>query len=430
MKLGHIEKKTFWLLMLASFFNGFVFGTFNIQDVVAKKALLALDWQITILVMLWPLSNLFSIWWGKALERSKSISKFFVLTAFIGRLVLIFMLWTHSYYSYLIIMIFVFSFNSLLSPAQNSIYRNNISAENRGVLFGYTASLITLIAIIFSYTAGKLMDINEDWFRYIFSVAGLMGCISSLLMALIKIENKKYITTKLKFKQFFVTPIMSTVNILKKNKDFAIFQRNFFIYGIGFMIILPAIPKFLVEYLKMDYSQTFMAKGIISQLGILLLSPIAGRVHDKKNPSFFTFLAFFTLGCYPVILLVSSFLVGSGIENYVVYFAYLIFGIGMSGIVISWNMSSIFFAGDDDVSMYQSVHVTLTGVRALIVPFLGFFILKYFGIKAVFAISIIMFWTASVLSYLDYLRICKSDSKYPAQFDKIIKYFRRFPPRG
>ncbi len=430
MKLGHIEKRTFWLLMLASFFNGFVFGTFNIQDVVAKKALLALDWQITILVMLWPLSNLFSIWWGKALERSKSISKFFVLTAFIGRLVLIFMLWTHSYYSYLIIMIFVFSFNSLLSPAQNSIYRNNISAENRGVLFGYTASLITLIAIIFSYTAGKLMDINEDWFRYIFSVAGLMGCISSLLMVMIKIENKKYIATKLKLKQFFVTPIMSTVNILKKNKDFAIFQRNFFIYGIGFMIILPAIPKFLVEYLKMDYSQTFMAKGIISQLGILLLSPIAGRVHDKKNPSFFTFLAFFTLGCYPIILLISSFLVGSGIENYVVYFAYLIFGIGMSGIVISWNMSSIFFAGDDDVSMYQSVHVTLTGVRALIVPFLGFFVLKYFGIKAVFIISIIMFWTASILSYLDYLRICKSGSKYPAKFDKIVKYFRRFPPRG
>ncbi|MEA2096840.1 MAG: MFS transporter [Candidatus Cloacimonadota bacterium] len=430
MKLGIIEKRTFWLLMLASFFNGFVMGTFNIQDVVAKKALLALDWQITILVMLWPLSNLFSIWWGKALERSKSISKFFVLTAFVGRLVLLFMLFTHSYYSYLIIMIFVFSFNSLLSPAQNSIYRNNISAENRGVLFGYTASLVTLIAIIFSYSAGKLMDINEDWFRYIFSVAGLMGCVSSLLMAMIKIENKKYNTAKLKLKQFFITPIMSTVNILKKNRDFAIFQRNYFIYGIGFMIILPAIPKFLVEYLKMDYSQTFMAKGIISQLGILLLAPIAGKIHDKKNPSFFTFLAFFTLGCYPLILLISSFLIGSGIENYAVYFAYLIFGIGMSGIIISWNMSSIFFAGDDDVSMYQSVHVTLTGLRALIVPFMGYLILRYFGVRVVFIVSISMFWIASLLSYFNYLRMCKLEFKYQKHFDSIVKYFRRIPPRG
>ncbi|MDP8204380.1 MAG: MFS transporter [Candidatus Tenebribacter mawsonii] len=430
MKLGFIEKKTFRLLMLASFFNGFVFGTFNIHDVVAKKALLALDWQITILVMLWPLSNLFSIWWGKALEHSKSISRFFVLTAFVGRLVLLFMLWTHNYYSYLIIMIFVFSFNSLLSPAQNSIYQNNIAAENRGVLFGYTASLVTLIAITFSYSAGKLMDINEDWFRYIFSVAGLMGCVSSLLMAMIKIENKKFDATRLKLKQLFLTPIKRTVDILKKNKDFAIFQRNFFIYGIGFMIILPAIPKFLVEYLKMDYSQTFMAKGVISQLGILFLAPIAGKIHDKKNPSFFTFLAFFTLGCYPVILLISSFLIGSGIENYVVYFAYLIFGIGMSAIIISWNMSSIFFAGDDDVSMYQSVHVTLTGLRALIVPFIGYFILKYFGVKVVFIISVSMFWLASTLSYLDYLRICKSGFEYSAKFDRIVKYFRRLPPRG
>ena len=430
MKLGIIEKRTFWLLMLASFFIGFVFGTFNIHDVVAKKALLALDWQITILVMLWPLSNLFSIWWGKALERSKTISKFFVLTAFVGRLVLLLMLWTYNYYSYLIIMIFVFSFNSLISPAQNSIYRNNISVDNRGTLFGYTVSLVTLVAIIFSYSAGKLMDINEDWFRYIFSVAGLMGCISALLMAMIKIENKKFYSSKLKLKEIFLTPVLSSFSILKKNRDFAIFQRNFFIYGIGFMIILPAIPKFLVEYLKMDYSQTFMAKGVISQLGILFLAPIAGKIHDKKNPAFFASLAFLTLGFFPFILLISSYFVDTGIANYIVYFSYLIFGVGMSGIVISWNMSSICFAGEDDVSMYQSVHVTLTGLRALIVPFIGYLILRYFGIKIVFIVSLSMFWLAAALSYQNYLRMCKIESKYKAKFDKIVKYLRRIPPRG
>lgn len=430
MKLGYLEKRTFWMLMLASFFNGFVMGTFNIHDVVAKKTLLSLDWQITILVMLWPLSNLFSIWWGKALERSKSISKFFVLTAFIGRLVLVLMLWTHNYYSYLIIMILVFSFNSLLSPAQNSIYRNNISKENRGRLFGYTASLITLIAIIFSYSAGKLMDINEDWFRYIFTFVGIMGCISSLIMAFIKIENKKYNTAKVKLKEFILTPIRSTLDILQKDKDFAIFQRNYFIYGIGFMVILPAIPKFLVEYLKMDYSQTFMAKGIISQIGILLLAPIAGKIHDKKNPSFFTFLAFFTLGLYPLILLVSSYYIDSGFANYIVYFSYLIFGIGMSAIVISWNISSIFFAGENDVSMYQSVHVTLTGLRALVVPFIGYLLLRYFGVRVVFIVSFSMFWLASILSYFNYLRMCKIEFKYQKQFDSVIKYLRRIPPRG
>ncbi len=430
MKLNSIEKRTFFLLIVASIFYGFVMGTFNIQDVLAKKALNALDWQVTILVMLWPLSNLFSIWWGKALEHSKSLAKFFILTGFVGRLTLLFMLWVNNYYQFLIIMIFLFSFNALISPAQNSIYRNNISKENRGYLFGYSASIITLIALIFSFVSGKLLDIQEDWFRYILAFAGIAGFINSLLMAMIKVENKKYIEAPLKFRELFFTPIKRTIDILKKNKDFAIFQRNFFIYGIGFMIILPAIPKFLVDDLKMDYSQIFMAKAVISQLGILLLAPIAGKIHDKKNPSFFTFIAFFTLGLYPLILLIASSLIGSGIENYVVYFAFLIFGIGMSGIVISWNISSIFFAGNDDVSMYQSVHVTLTGLRALLVPFLGYIILKYWGIKVVFIVSFCMFWTASILSYFNYLRMCKLQFKYNIQVKTVLNYFRKIFPFG
>ena len=112
MKLNQVEKRTFFLLVLAAFFNGFIFSSFQIQDIIAKKALHAYDWQITILVMLWPISNLLSIWWGKILEHSKSLSKFFVLTAFVGRLSLIFMLWVHNYYQYLVILIVIFSFSA------------------------------------------------------------------------------------------------------------------------------------------------------------------------------------------------------------------------------------------------------------------------------------------------------------------------------
>ena len=117
LKLNSSEKKTFLLLVIAGFLNGFIISTFQIQDVIAKKALHSLNWQITILVMLWPISNIFSIWWGKILEHSRSISKYFVLTAIVGRLVLIFMLFVNNYYQYLGILIVLFSFNALISPA-------------------------------------------------------------------------------------------------------------------------------------------------------------------------------------------------------------------------------------------------------------------------------------------------------------------------
>ena len=99
------------------------------------------------------------------------------------------------------------------------------------------------------------------------------------------------------------------------NKHFAEFERNYFIYGIAFMIILPAIPKYLVDYLNMDYSQTFLAKGVISQLGIMLLAPIAGRIFDRQNPAFFAFMTFACLSLYPAILFISTFLLGSVLER-------------------------------------------------------------------------------------------------------------------
>ncbi|MCK4695917.1 MAG: MFS transporter [Candidatus Cloacimonetes bacterium] len=405
MKLDRLEKQTFFLLLLGAFFNGFVISSFLMYDVIAKKALHALDWQITILVMLWPVSNLFSIWWGKVLEHSRSLSKFFVLTAIIGRLPLVLMLFVTNYFQYLILLLLLFSFNALVSPAQNAIYQINFKPKNRGEVFGYIASLVTVTILCFNFLGGKLLDINENLFRHFYVVVGIFGCYSALIMATIKVKKKRYFEVKetIVLKKLFWKPVVRTIEVMKKNKNFAIFERNFFIYGVGFMVLLPAIPKYLVEILQMDYTQNFLAKGIISQIGILFLAPLAGKIFDRQHPALFTFMAFGLLGLYPGILLISSFFINSGFVNYIVYFAFLVFGIVMSAIFISWSISSIYFAGDEDVSMYQSVHVTLTGLRGLFAPFLGYLILKTLGVQAVFVCAILLFCTASFLSYRQYI---------------------------
>ncbi len=428
MKLNKLEKKTFIYLMLASFFHGFVLSSFQVQDIIAKKALNSLDWQITILVMLWPLSNLFSIWWGKILEHSSTMAKYFVLTGIVGRLVLILMLWVSNFYQYLGILILVFSFNAFISPAQNSILQNNITVQNRGNVFGYVSSLVTLTAVITSFFAGRMLDINENLFRYFFAMVGIFGLLHSLLMSLIKIQ-KRHNTAKafISLREVILKPILRSLEVLKSNRDFAVFQRNYFIYGISFMILLPAIPKYLVEYLQMDYSQTFFAKGILSQIGILFLAPVAGRFFDRRNPALFTAITYLILGLYPLLLLISSFFIGTSFVNIIVYFAFFSFSIAMSGIVISWNISSIFFAQDEDVSMYQSVHVTLTGLRGIFAPFFGLLVMKILGVRAVFWLAIFLFILAACLNYKLYYqmhqKVWKFSPRYVwANFRKLFPY--------
>lgn len=427
MKLEKLEKKTFIALMAASFFYGFVITSFQVQDIIAKKTLQAYDWQITILVMLWPLSNLFSIWWGKILEHSHSISKYYILTGLAGRLILILMLFVTNYYQYLGILIVVFSFNAFISPAQNAILQTNISAVNRGNVFGLTTSLVTLISILFSFLIGRLLDLNQDYFRYFFAFVGIAGLIHAIIMSRVQLR-KTHNTAKafISYKQIFYLPIVRSLELLKKNKEFAIFQRNFFVYGIAFMILLPAIPKYLVEYLQMDYSQTFLAKSVLAQIGILFFAPLAGKFFDKKNPALFTSFSYLLLSLYPLTLMISSFLIGSHYANAIVYLAFFILSLAMSGVVISWNISSICFAGDEDVSMYQSVHVSLTGLRGIFAPFLGLLVMKLIGIQAVFVLAFCLFVTASILNFRLYLMMDQKKWELPgrwrANLRKIFPY--------
>lgn len=409
LKFNQQEKRTFLLLFIASIFNGFVLSAFKMQDIVAKKALGALDWQITILVMLWPLSNLVSLWWGKLLAHSGSLRKYFLLTGFVGRLSLIGMLWVDNFYSFLAIMVILFSFNALISPAQNSIYQNNFRSHNRGTAFGLISSVGTLVVIIVSFFAGKLLDIDGDYFRIMFAIIAVAGLIYSLIMSLIKVDKQKAeYETKNHLKEIFIKPLSQGFMLLKRNREFRLFQRNFFLYGIGFIIVTPAIPLYLVDTVGMSYSQIFLAKSILAELGVLLFAPLAGKFSDRINPAYFSFIAFGSLAIYPLILILSSFFLGTVWAVVIINIAFVIFGLAMSMIMISWNISSIHFAGDQDVSMYQSVHVTLTGLRGLFIPPLGLLVIKLFSIRAVFGIASIMLILASFLSLRLYFMMDKN----------------------
>lgn len=74
----------------------------------------------------------------------------------------------------------------------------------------------------------------------------------------------------------------------------------------------------------------------------------------------------------------------------------------MAGVNVSWNMGSIFFAGNEDSSMYQSIHVTLTGVRGIFAPLLSLLIKRIFNVYAVFIAAIIFFLLAALSSWFSY----------------------------
>jgi MFS family permease len=360
------------------------------------------------MAMVWPVSNFMSIWWGRLFEKSCHKSRYFILVGVFGRLSLIYGLWLTGMNEFMLLLALMFSFNALLIPAQNSIYQRNIDKKRRAKVYGYTTSLSMLIAVSFTFMAGRMLDINEQSFRLILAITAVAGLIASLLLSLVKIQEPllRNECAPLHWRDAMRDPIRRSLKLLKTNKPFASFERSFSIYGMGFIMVQPVLPIFLVDMLKLTYTGNFIAKGIISQLPILLLSPYLGKWHDKLHPFRFISVFFGLLAFFPALFIASAlFLQVRWLAVALVYLAYIMYGFAMAGVNIAWNMGSIYFAGDEDASMYQSVHVTMTGIRGVIAPLLGLLLLKTLGIISVFAVAVGFLVTASVISWRDYKRL-------------------------
>lgn len=405
--LPHPERQTAWLLMLASLFNGFVQSFGQTQDIIARKALHAADWQILAMTLIWPVTNFLSIWMGRVFERSCHKSRYFILAGIFGRLTLGFGLWIAGMNQYLILLALLYSANSILIPAQNSIYQKNIDNSRRAKVYGYTISLGMFVSVIVTFIGGRLLDTQVGFHRWILFATGIAGFISCVLLSRVKLPvepcDKK---DELSLGQAFREPVRRSVQLLKENKQFAAFERSFSIYGMGFIMMTPVIPIYLVDVLDLSYTANFLSKGILSQAGMLFLSPALGKLHDRLHPFRFISLSFGTLMFFPLLIIISSLFAGNQtISTILVFVAYAIFGLAMTGINIAWNMSSIFFAGKEDAAMYQSVHVTMTGVRGLIAPVLGLGLMHFFGYQVVFVVAAGFLASAAVISYRDHKRL-------------------------
>lgn len=406
--LNPLERQTARLLLWSALFNGLVMSLNQTQDIIARKALQATALQLTIMAMVWPVSNFMSIWWGRLFERSCHKSRYFILVGVFGRLTLIYGLWLSGMNEFMLLLALMFSFNALLIPAQNSIYQRNIEPKRRSKVYGYTISLGMLVSVSFTFLAGRWLDLNENSFRWILAITAVAGFIASLLLSLIRIREveKNGICLPLNWIDVVRDPIRRSLSLLKENKPFASFERSFSIYGMGFIMVQPVLPIFLVDMLKLSYTGNFIAKGIISQIPLLLLSPYLGKWHDKLHPFRFIGVFFGLLALFPLIIILSAatlkwHLLAVGL----VYLAYVLFGLAMAGVNIAWNMGSIFFAGSEDASMYQSVHVTMTGIRGVIAPLLGLLLYRTAGLISVFAVASAFLITASYLSWKDYKRL-------------------------
>jgi len=419
--LHSLEKKTFTLHLISQIFGGIAIGVVLLQDVILKKTLGGSDFQVMILSLLVSSAFLFSIYGSELVNRSHSRAKTILIIGIAAKSFLIILPLFEDPVYYIACIAIGAYLDALLLSIWNIVFKHNYSDKNRSKLYSYATTFQTVFVLIVTTLSGYLLDMNSSIYKILFPAAGVFGILVYVSLArMINLsmddysgrikKQKTYYNFRL-LKDIAILPLRNTARIFRENKPFLRFEAYFFLYGMAFMVLSPVIPVFLVDDLKLSYSPISFARGLIFHSALIIFTPLMGRFHGIGNPTRFCGYIFSFLALFPLILVSAKHFVSLGLltdTNLVVYISFFVFGFAMSGVTIAWALSSIYYAPKNEVSNYQAVHITLTGVRGVFSPALGYAVMMIFDIEYSFYLSAFLFLLGGIMMWKESIKLIKN----------------------
>jgi MFS family permease len=356
--------------------QGVVAAVFLLNEYVARKGLGASRWHVLALLLIPSLAQFVAATanpldprrpLGRAPFRAVGIPSRLLLLAF---LVLPFLRFDTAFVAIVAMSLFV---EALMLPIQNWTLAANYTHSTRGRRFGTTTGLMALAIIAVVLPAGWVLDHDPEAWPWFYALAAVAGVYGYLHWSRLRRRWRRMQREEPEHASPWAT--------LRGDKEFLAFEIGFMVYGLGFLMLQPVLPIYLVDELRVSYADVGMARGLLFWAGMCIASPFMGRLADRIGIYRTCALSFAALTLFPLALLVlpgkSALLVG-----------YLIYGLAMGGVIVAWNLGPIAIARGRDPLPFLNAHVALVAFRALVGMTAGAGIQAVFGARPVFWIVI------------------------------------------
>lgn len=410
------EIVTFRLHALYNMLEGIILGVIALNEFVFLKSLHGSNYQMSILFQFSMLVFIFLIFFNEFLKRIKNRKKFLRIVGIITRApLLILFFFPHNesgmtgdsifHYIFLFIFLIYYFGNISIYPSINFLLKSNYSHQNFGKLYSYSTSINKVMLLISTFVYGLLLDANNYIFVYVFPAVAFLGILSLFLLSRIEYPEDKIVLPKISFLRSVRNSATSMLTILKENVPYRHFEIGFMFYGFAFMISYTVINIFYYEALDLNYTSVAFYRNAYNILAIVLL-PFAGKILGKIDPRKFAVITFSSLILYIFFLAMTEYFpLYFEIYNIRIYYSlilYILFhGVFAATMVLLWNIGSSYFCGPSDAGTYQSIHLSLTGLRAIFSPILGVIFYELYGFTFTFGLAmfvvfigiLIMLWS-------------------------------------
>ncbi len=417
--LNIAEKRTFRLHTIYMIIEGVVLGVMALNEFVFLKSLNGTNYQLSFLFQFSMLVFLFLIVINEFLKRMRNRKKLLRLAAILSRLPLIALLFfpdnmadmqSHAYCHYIFLFLFLiyFSGNIFINPNINYLLKVNYSHANFGKLYSYSTSINKIVMLVVTFIYGYILDYNNFAFIYIIPVAAIFATVSVFVLSTIQYPEEEIVVNKRTVLQSVKSSVEEMRHILKNNVPYRHFELGFMFYGFSFMISVTVITIYFYEALNLNYASVAFYRNAYNILAIILL-PFFGKLLSNIDPRKFAVITYVSIALYIFFLMMTSYFPSHfeflDITIYHTLLLYILFhGIFAATMVLLWNIGSAYFCKSNEAGTYQSLHLSLTGARAIFAPLIGVVFYELLGFTATFSIAIISLLFAIVLMFWSYRR--------------------------
>lgn len=252
--------------------------------------------------------------------------------------------------------------------AEMNMFRALYPATHRGTAVGWTRAVAALSGLTVTLLSWWWFDFRPEWYAALYClVAGLLVS-AAFFYARIPVPRRDM------FRREEHRPPLPAfragLRVLWDDPRFLQYQAGFALAGIANFIGLMLVPRVLHDYVQADRTTVTFLVAVMPVLLMIVSAPLWGRYLDRRNPMF-------ARGLFNVLQLGAFCLYAAGGVTRQVwpFFAgAALHALGNGGGRINWLTGSLYFARSEHVSLYNGLHVFLTGFRGLLGPPLGFFL--------------------------------------------------------
>jgi len=410
LKISTKEFSVFKLHFLFSLIQGIITGVFALNELVFIKDMNASNFQLSILLQLSVIIMVVSIGVNEFLRRISDKKKLLRTIALVTHLPLLLIIFfpkdasTYSQnpiYHYAFLSIFFFFYLNLIItlPTINQMLKSAYTHNNFGRLYSYTSSANKIMIMLTTLSFGFLLDDYGFAFIYIYPMMGILGIISIFLLS--QIPQVEEIPVKSSFKEAISNSMKYMTHVLKNNKPFLHFEMGFMFYGFAWMISAAIIPIYFNEVFEMNHATYGFYKNGYNMLAILLL-PFFGGLLGRIDARIFGAITFGSLLLFTFTLGIAQYYMQYvevfGIKMYYsLIIAYGFYGVFAATMALLWFIGSAYFCKKEEAARYQSIHLSLTGFRAVLSFQIGIWMYMAFGFTFTFMTAAFSLLIAVVL---------------------------------